>query len=588
MNRIIQCPACNTKFALNETQLSGLDNPKFHCSRCNTVFTLQTHENPVKDHISAATKEEITQPEIEAENDTDSPDEEIIDTQYESFTQNDSNLNVDEVDENIGINQNPTVEDDDAIDTSIEDPDSVEKNDTTWHLGEDTSSDKSNSLQENTEDANTSYDSLHFDQEEDDKDETDNQQLSLFSKKSSEVKSSIEPGMLFVEDTNDIDEIKGIKVSWESSNPDIPHEVDLGKNKNLPVPSSDIPETFDTKETKVLSRATVKKEVDEIDSLEPDSPQEELAPKSLNELFKRESRKNKNPVHVTGTHTKIEHTEEPEQTEDEVPSDLAGDIPLQSITPKYNEEIASTTNRSMKHTTIVKRDELEISGFVDDDEFEDDEFFEAPQILRKNKYKKISSFPRIGLSTPSLPRITLTEAYRSFIIAWSLPFIFMAVLVTWSYQLSDSPFSKTKERTLSSRMGKLMGLDTALRIKMPPQGVSFSPVYAYLSLSKDKKTPWLILTGHVLNSSSSPISSMEIASIFYDENQNLVFKETSLIPNSLSEFNFNSFTDEEIIENSKNKPSLEISQNTSKKVIIAIKDNPKAKWFASRVYSTTL
>jgi len=40
MTKIVQCPSCNTKFALNESQLAGIEKPKFQCSRCQTIFNL--------------------------------------------------------------------------------------------------------------------------------------------------------------------------------------------------------------------------------------------------------------------------------------------------------------------------------------------------------------------------------------------------------------------------------------------------------------------------------------------------------------------------------------------------------------------
>lgn len=39
---IIQCPACNTKFALDKGLFDQQDCPRFHCSRCDNVFSLQT------------------------------------------------------------------------------------------------------------------------------------------------------------------------------------------------------------------------------------------------------------------------------------------------------------------------------------------------------------------------------------------------------------------------------------------------------------------------------------------------------------------------------------------------------------------
>ena len=37
---VIECPSCKTRFAIDVQQLSGIDNPRFHCSRCNHVFDM--------------------------------------------------------------------------------------------------------------------------------------------------------------------------------------------------------------------------------------------------------------------------------------------------------------------------------------------------------------------------------------------------------------------------------------------------------------------------------------------------------------------------------------------------------------------
>lgn len=36
---IIQCPHCQTKFALDSGRLEGIENPRFHCSRCDQMFS---------------------------------------------------------------------------------------------------------------------------------------------------------------------------------------------------------------------------------------------------------------------------------------------------------------------------------------------------------------------------------------------------------------------------------------------------------------------------------------------------------------------------------------------------------------------
>ena len=37
---IVQCPACKTRFSVDSAQLSGVMNPRFHCSRCGHYFEL--------------------------------------------------------------------------------------------------------------------------------------------------------------------------------------------------------------------------------------------------------------------------------------------------------------------------------------------------------------------------------------------------------------------------------------------------------------------------------------------------------------------------------------------------------------------
>ena len=50
---IIQCPSCQTKFALRTAQLEEVRNPRFHCSRCDHIFSMDeilisSHPSPVK------------------------------------------------------------------------------------------------------------------------------------------------------------------------------------------------------------------------------------------------------------------------------------------------------------------------------------------------------------------------------------------------------------------------------------------------------------------------------------------------------------------------------------------------------------
>lgn len=37
---VVQCPSCDTRFALDAAMLSAKESPKFHCSRCDNIFSL--------------------------------------------------------------------------------------------------------------------------------------------------------------------------------------------------------------------------------------------------------------------------------------------------------------------------------------------------------------------------------------------------------------------------------------------------------------------------------------------------------------------------------------------------------------------
>lgn len=41
---IIRCPACETKFAVESSQLADVEIPRFHCSRCDHVFAVEKRE----------------------------------------------------------------------------------------------------------------------------------------------------------------------------------------------------------------------------------------------------------------------------------------------------------------------------------------------------------------------------------------------------------------------------------------------------------------------------------------------------------------------------------------------------------------
>ncbi len=69
---VVQCPACQTKFAVDGNQLAAVEIPRFHCSRCDNVFTVdrvvlglsRTPQAPEAVHIEATPTPVVQQQEI--------------------------------------------------------------------------------------------------------------------------------------------------------------------------------------------------------------------------------------------------------------------------------------------------------------------------------------------------------------------------------------------------------------------------------------------------------------------------------------------------------------------------------------------
>jgi predicted Zn finger-like uncharacterized protein len=57
---IIQCPQCQTKFAVEKTSIQHLDAPRFHCSRCDSVFAFDAKPKLPKHSIAESNPEQTT------------------------------------------------------------------------------------------------------------------------------------------------------------------------------------------------------------------------------------------------------------------------------------------------------------------------------------------------------------------------------------------------------------------------------------------------------------------------------------------------------------------------------------------------
>ena len=54
---IIQCPSCATKFAIERNVLSEMDSPRFHCSRCDHLFSMTEATRAEREVVTAAVQE---------------------------------------------------------------------------------------------------------------------------------------------------------------------------------------------------------------------------------------------------------------------------------------------------------------------------------------------------------------------------------------------------------------------------------------------------------------------------------------------------------------------------------------------------
>lgn len=52
LKQIVQCPACQAKYALDAKTIESITNPRFHCSRCDNIFEVQSPtESPEARHL---------------------------------------------------------------------------------------------------------------------------------------------------------------------------------------------------------------------------------------------------------------------------------------------------------------------------------------------------------------------------------------------------------------------------------------------------------------------------------------------------------------------------------------------------------
>jgi len=57
---VIQCPNCHTKFAVETSQIESYELPRFHCSRCDNVFSFEEGPSNVTSYEAKETPRETS------------------------------------------------------------------------------------------------------------------------------------------------------------------------------------------------------------------------------------------------------------------------------------------------------------------------------------------------------------------------------------------------------------------------------------------------------------------------------------------------------------------------------------------------
>jgi predicted Zn finger-like uncharacterized protein len=582
MNKIIQCPACSTKFAIEEAQLSDVSNPKFHCSRCNTVFGIEDNsdrdltedtetQNSAEESLTDTSTQEETSPEPSS-----SPGE----VSRENTTALDllrSLKDQDNPESKYGVKP-------DKDHPAPKNPDSSWKIDDNDHTV-DTFSNKPSSRV-------TVEEHLHGDNPL-----ADESQLSLFSK--DETSQDID----LTSDTDELQNLQGITASWENTNPDRPYEADLGARKT----STDSSSTSVTRvmrrdtlsDTRLPAKVTSGTTSDLSAADKKDSPG-----KNLNELFKSGVRNviSKNtpddtpsssgkylpvpaskPVSDSGTyHTKSEQD--------------PGDIPLRKIRSELEKEAlhSTDTNRSMMDTTVIKRDSLDTSIFSMIDENPDDTSDPGeliPQVKRITHKKSIFPFFRsASVSFSNIPPLrrpafsNISGIGKSFVIAWSVPFCMMLFLIFWANNFSYYSTEGKNKNSLGKLLWHTLGLSEPLPVKIPPQGLSFNPRDARVTPVQD--SDWILIRGSILNTSNYSVPEVKISVFFYDHDNNLLSRRNSLLPNEFHNLDIGQISDAELREALKKSSQRNFPPNSSVHVAFAFPDSSSdEEWFAARIHS---
>ena len=562
MNKIIQCPSCSTKFALNANQLAGIETPKFHCSRCNTIFSISDDSTP---------------------------------TVSESF-----------------------IEKSDSADTTLETKEEIDSNDITDEYFE-----NSQELEEQIETEEELFEDALPDEDLDEHslDSADEPPFPNFEEKVKISRPASEPPLPLNYEPIDAEISEEIEIDWPTDDGYQNYEVDLSSTTKMEAKTSSLTnEPISEKEKPIRNNETPKSLLTSLLGEDNEIP-EAKRDHSLSFLFKdshtsaRQSEKKSSASNqeawslgsalnetITPS-TSLEHEiekKEPAQTEHSstvkeeefnnqqpIPHDNFGwteqDSPPPPL-PKLSTD-QDQQNRSFKETTVMKRNEISLEN-VSDDEEELPNFVPSSDILNTNKHRLVGAGKQIQ---ESLINSNLSDSLNGYVKAWSIPALVLLLLLLFSKSVtsSENKGSNTFSRTIVQTL-KLNQLASDL---LPPRSLSISdPSGDVISLNSGEKI--ILARGSIQNSSSKDFNNVKIEARAYDKNNISIVKKISPIPNMLTPtlITEKTFKEVDTLQNTIRVERTNIRAKTIEPFLLAIDISGltkeyQPKFYGLRVYS---
>lgn len=518
MTKIVQCPSCNTKFALSDSQLKGVENPKFQCSRCQTVFNLEPDPPPAEIEPSPESIEEEESP--------------VEKDPLEGFSLDVSKFT---------LGSTPSITQGTQMDFGFDSP------------------------------------PIHREEKQDPEIKPDTgSQRDAPTKVSKRLDGDTLEDVVYAESGSTENPIA---VGWEEDTENEEYTADYRKNR----------ETLDTHlETKRQRQGTGELS----DIFRSGSQRSSTGSHALPNIPLVHEPEENNPP----TWTELKNRMELQDHEGEEQGLALTDSPLQDHTPIPNDPINSSgdqdsVNRSMKHTTVMQRDALDVEGFLKP--FEDHDIEEESPLIKKIispsalniKHIISSAFSSIG--TLFKQKDTISPFTKSVLIAWSIPICLLIFLFTWSQTLSN----KENLNSFEAAIADSVSLFTPPNLILPPVNLVLNSLSAELRPDKSGD-PMIIISGMIFNAGLESAKNPVLEARTYDKTNTLVKTLQAPVPNELSRFassvNLTELEKEEILKLQTTRSwDTIIPSNTMPFKVVVTEIGQGYKYFSAKIYSVS-